>query len=98
MKSSPQSPAARRRIAPIGPGRRFLIAVRTDYRREVLGGGEGGANTCKTSSHFAATLEFSVAAGSEIATGSGKTYSVPVIKEAPCSWQQDIAQAAIPPP
>jgi hypothetical protein len=63
-----------------------------------LGGGEGGANTCKTSSCFKATAEFSVSAGAEIPTGSGKTYTLLLTREAPSSWQQDMLQAVIPAP
>ncbi len=67
-----------------------------DYRRELLGGGEGGANTCKTSSCFKATVEFTVSGGAEISTGSGNTYTLLLTRDAPSLWQQDMLHATIP--
>jgi hypothetical protein len=76
----------------------FLIAVRTDYWREVFGGGEGGTITRKTSSYFTALVGLTISRGSKIAAASGSTYTpAPAIKGL-CSWQQDMEQAAIPAP
>jgi hypothetical protein len=63
-----------------------------------LGGGEGGASTCKTSSCFKATVEFTVSGGAEISTGSGNTYTLLLTSDAPSVWQQDMLHATIPAP
>jgi hypothetical protein len=68
----------------------------TNYRRELLGGGEGGANTCKTSSYCTETVVLIVSAGAEIAAGAGNTYTPLLTRDAPCWWQQDMLHAANP--
>lgn len=59
----------------------------------LSGGGEGGANTCRTSSCFTAAARLIVSAGEEILTRSGKTYTPLLTRDAPSSWQQDMLHA-----
>jgi hypothetical protein len=72
--------------------------MQTDYGRELLGGGEGGVNTCKTSSCLTATAKPTVSAGTETTTVSDRTYTLLLTSNVPCSWQQDILHAVIPAP
>ncbi len=54
-----------------------------------MGGGEGGANTCRTSSCFTRAARLTVSAGDEILTRSGKRYTPLLTRDAPSSWQLD---------
>ncbi len=85
-------------LAPEESGRRRPHFYKMSfYRRELLGGGEGGANTCKTSSCFAATAKLMVSAGAAISTGCDNTYTpLFTTTDASSSWQQDMLQAAMP--
>jgi hypothetical protein len=66
------------------------------YSRDVFGGGEGGARTCKTAREFIANPGLGISANSGVIAGFGNTYTVLTTEEL-WSGQQDILQA-IPKP
>jgi hypothetical protein len=68
----------------------------TGYGREVFGGGEGGAKTCKTAREFLAKPGFGISAENEVIAGFGNRYTALLTTEELRSGQQDILQRAIP--